>query len=294
LFQTNNFNNFFPSIYLENTFNENNSLSLSYSRTTQRPGYNELRPFEQKISETLSYIGNINLNPMFINATNLSYSYYGDKLTFITSLYWSNYEDLVQPISFETTEANNGIPKIITTVENIGSLNQYGLSVTADLQAAKWLNFMGNANFYQMEQTGIFQHTNANNEIVIKDFENSNFSADFSLLTKIKIPKLIDFQFNVINTLDSKAVYSMLKANTYVNAAINKDLCNKKASLSLSVDDVFNSRNVNRTWFEQNYTSNRIASQKYRTMILSFTYRFNQDKQQRSVDFDKKLNKVKI
>ena len=292
--QTNNFNNFFPSIYLENTFNENNSLSLSYSRTTQRPGYNELRPFEQKISETLSYIGNINLNPMFINATNLSYSYYGEKLTFITSLYWSNYEDLVQPISFETTEANNGIPKIITTVENIGSLNQYGLSVTADLQAAKWLNFMGNANFYQMEQTGIFQHTNANNEIVIKDFENSNFSADFSLLTKIKIPKLIDFQFNVINSLDSKAVYSMLKANTYVNATINKDLCNKKASLSLSVDDVFNSRNVNRTWFEQNYTSNRIASQKYRTMILSFTYRFNQDKQQRSVDFDKKSNKVKI
>ena len=61
------------SLYLENTFNENNSLSLSYTRTTQRPGYNELRPYEQKISETLSYIGNINLNPMFINSTNLTF-----------------------------------------------------------------------------------------------------------------------------------------------------------------------------------------------------------------------------
>ena len=292
--QTNNFNDFFPSVFLEYAFSDSKSTSLSYSKTTKRPNYQELRPYEQKISETTSYIGNINLEPTYIHSINFSYSYFGEKLTFIPSLFWTNYDNYIQLISFESSDNNNGIPKIVTTVENIGYLNQYGLSLTADLQAAKWLDFMGNVNLYQMDQVGIFQYTNSKNEIVVKDFESSDFSGDFSLLTKVKIPKVFDFQFNIKNSLESKAAYSTRKANTYVNAAINKDLIDNKASLSLSVDDVFNSRNLERTWYEQNYTSKRITSEKYQTIILSFTYRFNQEKQQRNVDFDKKSNKIKI
>lgn len=291
---TNNFNDFFPSVFFEYSFSDNKGTSLSYSKTTKRPNYQELRPYEQKISETTSYIGNINLEPTYINSTNFSYSYYGEKLTFIPSLFWNYYDNYIQLISFETFDNNNGIPKIVTTVENIGYLNQYGLSLTADLQAAKWLDFMGNANLYQMDQAGTFQYTNSNNEIVVKDFKSSDLNGEISLLTKIKIPKVFDFQFNIKNSLESKAAYSTRKANTYVNAAINKDLIDNRASLSLSVDDVFNSRNLERTWYEQNYTSQRMTSEKYQTIILSFTYRFNQEKQQRSVDFDKKSNKIKI
>jgi len=290
--QKNNFNDLFPSIYLEYTLSGQNSLSLSYSRTIQRPGYNELRPYKQKLSETTSYMGNINLAPVYINSTNLSYNYYGDKLTFVTSFYWNNYEDLIQPVSFETIE--NGIPKIVTTVENIGKLDMYGVTLTANLQASKWLDFMGSASLYQMDQTGIFQYTNSSNNNIIKDFGNSNFSGDFSLLTKIKIHKLFDFQFNIINQLASEGAYSKREPNTYLNAAFNKELCNNNASLSLSVDDLFNSRKINRTWLEPNYTSHRIRGEKYQTIILSFTYRFNQDKQNRSVNFNKKQNKPQL
>jgi hypothetical protein len=71
--QKKNFNDLFPSIYLEYTLTDNQTIDISYSRTVSRPGYIELLPFEQKISETLSYIGNINLDPMYINAVNLSF-----------------------------------------------------------------------------------------------------------------------------------------------------------------------------------------------------------------------------
>lgn len=242
----------------------------------------------------MSYIGNINLLPVYINSSNLSYTYYGDKLTFVSSLYWNNFNNYMQPISFETNDENSNAPKIITTIENIGSLNMYGVNLTADLQATNWLNFIGNANLYQMDQSGVFEYTNSENETITKDFKGSNFSGDFSLLTKIKIPKVFDIQFNLVNQLKSKAVYSTREANTYINLAINKDFWNNNASLGLSINDVFNSKQVNRTWYETDYTSNRIRSQKYQNIILSFTYRFNQDKQQRSVNFDKKQNKPKI
>jgi len=290
--QKNNFNDLFPSIYLEYTISDYSSLSLSYSRTIKRPGYYELRPYEQKISETTSYIGNINLTPTYFNATNFSYNYYGDKLTFVSSLFWNNYESLFQPISFETND--NGIPKIVTTIENIGKLDMYGISLTADFQASKWLDFIGSANLYQMDQTGIFEYTDTNNDNIVKDFENSGFSGDFSLLTKFTIPNVFDFQFNVINLLDSEGAYSTRRANTYVNAALKKDLFNNNASLSLSIDDVFNSRKTNRTWFEPTYNSHRTKAEKYQTIVLSFTYRFNQDKQNRRVNFNKKQNKPQL
>ncbi|MBG7630037.1 MAG: TonB-dependent receptor [Bacteroidetes bacterium] len=290
--QKNNFNDFFPSIYLEYTISDYNSLSLSYSRTIKRPGYYELRPYEQKISETTSYIGNINLTPTYFNSTNFSYNYYGNKLTFVSAIYWNNYESLFQPISYETLE--NGIPKIVTTIENIGELDMYGISLIANMQASKWLDFIGSANLYKMDQTGIFEYKDANDNNIIKDFESVGFSGDFSLLTKFTIPNVFDFQFNVINQLASEGAYSKREANTYVNAAIKKELFNNNASLSLSVDDVFNSRKTNRTWFEPNYNSHRTKAEKYQTIVLSFTYRFNQDKQNRSVNFDKKQNKPQL
>lgn len=289
-----NFNDLFPSVYLEYTLTDTKSLSLSYSRTIERPGYYELRPYEQKISETVSYIGNIKLKPTYINSTNLSYTYYGNKLIFVSSLYWNNHQDLIQPISFETSEFNNGIPKIITSVENIGKLDMYGLSITADLQASEWLNFIGSANLYEMVQSGVFHYEDANNMLISKDFEASGFSGNFSLLTKVKIPKLFEFQFNIINNLKSVGAYSTKYANTYVNAAIQRDIFNNNASISLSVDDVFNSKQINRTWFESDYISNRLSSEKYRTIILSFTYRFNQNKENRSINFDKKPTKIKL
>ncbi|RXP44841.1 TonB-dependent receptor [Lutibacter sp. HS1-25] len=293
--QKNTFNDLFPAIYAEYNLNDSNSLSLSYSRTIQRPGYNELRPFEIKISETTSYIGNINLQPVDINSSNFSYNYYGNKLTLISSLYWNNYENIIQPISFETNENSViGIPKIVTTFINVGAIDMYGLSLTANLDVTKWLDFSGSANVYEIIDTGIYKYTNDANEIIEKDFSNSDLSGNFNLLSKVKIPKVFDFQFNIINSLALTSAFSNRIGNTYATASINKDLFNNNASLSLAVDDIFNSKVRNKTWYETNYTSNRIKSQQFQTVVLSFTYRFNQDKQSKSINFDKKQKTPQI
>ncbi|MFK5958778.1 MAG: outer membrane beta-barrel family protein [Lutibacter sp.] len=285
---TKTFNDFFPSTYLEYSFSDTKALSLSYNRKIQRPGYYELQPFEQLFSETSSYIGNPNLNPIYKDAATLTYSYNGNKLTIVSSLFFNRYNDYWQDVTYETGEQINNINKIITTPVNLGKVDIYGASLTAIIKASKSLNFTASANIYNFDQTGIFKTVNEANQPISINYNQASINGFFSLLTQVKIPNLFNFQTNVKHNLISEGPVSTRKAYTYANATISKDLFKKEASISLTVDDLFLSKKTDRDRFDANYFSKSLIQNKYRTIILSFTYRFNQSKKDRKIDFDKK------
>ena len=87
--QKNEFNVVLPSVYLQYAINDLKSLSLSYSKKIGTPFYRDLQPFEQKYSETSSYIGNPALNPIYIDASSLGYNYNGNKVLFSSSLFFA-------------------------------------------------------------------------------------------------------------------------------------------------------------------------------------------------------------
>ena len=293
-FQTQNttlkkdFNDIFPSAYLEYSFSDSKALSLSYNRVIGRPGYYQLQPFEQKYSETSSYIGNPNLNPLYKDNATLTYSYYGNKLTVVTSFFFDRYNDAVLNVTYETGEQINGVNKIIKTPVNLGKVVISGISLTTILKASKQLNFTASANVYNYDQSGTFNIINDANQNINIDYNNASIDGSFGLLTQLKIPKVFNFQTNIKHNLISKGPVSTRKAYTYASATINKDLFDKEASISLTVDDIFLSNKTDRDRFDTNYFSKSLIQNKYRTIILSFTYRFNQSKKDRRIDFDKK------
>jgi hypothetical protein len=291
--QKKEFNDLFPSALFEYSFSDTQITSLSYSRKIRRPIYSELQPFEQKISEIITYIGNENLDPTYVNMTNLSYLNNMNNLTCLSSIYFNSYKNFIQIVTYETDEAINGVDKIISTPMNIGKLDQYGINLSSIIKANNWLNFTGNINLYNLDQTGIFELVTVNNETIIKDYRDSNWEGSLSLLTKIKIPDVFDFQTNITHDLESKAAFSKRKAYTYANAAISKDFANNDATLSLSIDDIFHTYKTKRQRFDVNYLSNSKISNKNRTILLSFTYRFNQNKEERIINFDKKEKEIK-
>ncbi|NEW78376.1 MAG: TonB-dependent receptor, partial [Gelidibacter sp.] len=286
--QKNNFDKIFPTVYLKYTLSDSKSLSLSYSKKMFSPSYQSLQPFEQKYSETSSYIGNPALNPIYIDASNLGYMYNGNKIMFSSSLFFNRYNDYWENVTYETGEQINGVNKIITTPVNVGKLDYYGIDVTTTYKPAKILNFTGNINLYNLDQSGIYESVNLANETIVKNYNHASFNGSFSLLTQLKIPKAFDFQINAKHFLISKGAYSTRKAYTYASAAINKDFFNKDASISLTVDDLFKSYKTDRDRFDTNYFSKSVIEDKYRTILLSFTYRFNQSKKDRRIDFEKK------
>lgn len=286
--QKNNFDKIFPTVYLKYTLSDSKSLSLSYSKKMHSPSYNQLQPFEQKYSETSFYIGNPALNPIYIDATNLGYMYNGNKIMFSSSLFFNRYNDYWENVTYETGEQINGINQIITTPVNVGKLDYYGIDITTNYKPANIINFTGNINLYNFDQSGIYETVNLANETIVKNYNHASFNGSFSLLTQLKIPKVFDFQINTKHFLISKGAYSTRKEFTYASAAINKDFFNNDASVSLTVDDIFKSNKTARDRFDTNYFSKSLIENKYRTILLSFTYRFNQSKKDRRIDFDKK------
>lgn len=286
--QKNNFDKIFPSVYLNYTLSDSKSLSLSFSKKMHSPSYYQLQPFEQKYSETSSYIGNPALNPIYIDASNLGYMYNGNKIMFSSSLFFQRFNNYWENVTYQTGEQINGVNKIITIPVNVGKVDYYGIDLSTVYKPAKILNFTGNINLYNFDQSGTFEIENLANETIVKNYNHTSFNGSFSLLTQLKIPEVFDFQINAKHFLISKGAYSTRKAYTYASAAINKDLFDKDASISLTVDDIFKSNKTDRDRFDTNYFSKSIIENKYRTILLSFTYRFNQSKKDRKIDFEKK------
>ncbi|SDW73272.1 Outer membrane receptor proteins, mostly Fe transport [Lutibacter oricola] len=287
--QNQKYDNLFPSLYLSYDLKDNKALTLSSSKSIARPDYSRIQPFEQKISETSSYIGNENLIPIYIYQNELTYSYLGDKISIFPTLFYAVYENYWQDVTYKTGEKFNGADKLISTVANIGDFKYYGLNLTFTYNPTKILSFNGNAILAQMDQTGgVFNTVNDANEAIEIDYNNSNFNSEFSLLTQVKIPKLFNFQTNVKHFSESEGAISTRKAYTYASAAITKELFNNNATISLNVDDIFLSKETNRDRYTEDFFQNTKFINKYRTIKLSFTYRFNQSKKQRKIDFDKK------
>ncbi|MDO9595569.1 MAG: outer membrane beta-barrel family protein, partial [Lutibacter sp.] len=286
--QDKKYNDIFPSATIMYNFDDAHNVTLSYSRGILRPGYYELQPFEQKFSETSSYKGNPDLNPIYTDAATLSFMYYGSKLTFSPSLMFNRFNDYMEIVTYETGEQINGVNKIITTLVNVGKVDYYGIDLSTVYKPAKILNFTGNINLYSFDQSGIYETVNLANETIVKNYNHASFNGSFSLLTQLKIPKAFDFQINAKHFLISKGAYSTRKEFTYASAAINRDFSNNDASISLTVNDIFKSNKTARDRFDTNYFSKSLIEDKYRTILLSFTYRFNQSKKDRKIDFDKK------
>jgi hypothetical protein len=290
--QTKNFDNLFPSTYLEFTINDYQNITFTYSKNINRPNYYLLQPFEQKYTETLSYIGNEQLNPVYIHMARLSYLFYSNSITLSPAIYFNKYNDYWQEVTYETGVEIDGIYQLITTPENIGYVNYYGGDITLSVYATDWLSFTAYANFYNFDQHGTFETINEANELILLDYNFASFNGSQSLTSTFKIPKIFNFQLNIENNMRSVGAYSTRKAYTYLGMAINKDFEN--SSLSLNCTDIFNSYKTNRDRYDKSYYSKSLVQNKFQTVILSYTYRFNQDKHDRKIDFDKKDVKPKF
>ena len=129
---------------------------------------------------------------------------------------------------------------------------------------------------------------------MIVDYNQKNINGTLTLSSQLKIPTIFNFQTNIIHKLISEGPVSTRHAFTYASAAITKDLFDKNATLSLTTNDIFNSNRTLRDRFDTNYFSKSNIRNKFQDVILSFTYRFNQSKKNRKIDFDKKDTKPKF
>jgi len=135
---------------------KNGTMKVAYNRRIQRPSIQFLNPNVQASNQIDISSGNPELDPEYTNNYELSYSTYikGSSLNFTS--FARNTTGSIQRVR-QTTDIEG---QILTTFENIGTENAYGLSVFANVNVGKLSLNGGGDVYYSM----LDNHIDAQNE----------------------------------------------------------------------------------------------------------------------------------
>lgn len=251
----------YPSVYLTEKFKGEQQLQLSYSRRVNRPRGWDTNPFLD-VSDPLNYRqGNPNLKPEDVHAYELSYNKFWPKVTFISTVYVRQTNDVIERI--RSLPDINGIT--ITTPQNLAKQVSTGLELIGKVDVIKAWNFTANANLYRSKINGAPQYGTT---------DNSGFSWDANLTSNVILPGNVTLQIKGDYNSSQVIAQGTRNAMYGLDAGAKYDFKNRKSSLSLNVRNILDSRGWSVT---SNNQVTLLDFKRYMTgpmASLTFSYRF--------------------
>jgi len=255
---------FFPSTSFHYTINENNGIGLSYSRSVQRPRYQSLNPFKYYITERNFNSGNPKLVPAIEDKITLTFDHKG-KLFF--ELYYQNVANSLDILVLQ----NNENSTLSSVDANMIKSYQYSFDITYfnSLNSWWWMHF-NTSSFYLANEFYALQSAP-------ETYTNNTFGQYIFLTNHFTLSKDRSFTADLTGKYISNFVFGnrYFKNQSFVNISFRKDLWNKRASLTLGVDDVFDKlkdmASTSRYYNQDNYFYTNLE---YRLFRLGFKYNF--------------------
>lgn len=279
-YNTKKYNNFFPTATFNYEFNKDNTLTLSYSRRINRPRGRFLNPFSTYSSNVNLFQGNPDLDPTFSHAIEVGYLLRANKLTLNSSVYTNLTNNSFQFIRKESGNFVDGVPVIISTPINLANEVRTGFEFNVNYSPFKWWRFNTNLNMYSVITRGDYTYVNYLNETVVQNFDNDAFTWFARLNSKVNLPYKIDWQTNIFYRGPQVTAQGKSLSMTNVSMALSKDILKDKATLAFNVNNMFNTmRRRFETYIPDVTNSNTDFQWRKRTILFSFTYRFNRKKE---------------
>ncbi|MBV8251901.1 MAG: TonB-dependent receptor [Chitinophaga sp.] len=217
----------FPTAYLTYVPNENNSLSLNYSRRIRRPDFDYLNPFVIRTSPYFYSEGNPFLKPSYIDNIELSYV---RKQQWVNSIYYSRVTDFGQELSIVDSVTN------ITrqTPLNYANTYQVGFSTYYNFNKWGWWNSATgfNVNYQHVgSKTGFIQSTDGYNGYC---YTNNDFTLNKT--------KTVFFSINYALQLPGRYQIFQISTLHMLDVSMKFLLANKKLSVTVTGEDLLNAQ----------------------------------------------------
>ena len=284
------YNNFFPSAVFSYEINDKTNTSLSYSRRIRRPRGFFLNPFPNLTSNINIFQGNPDLDPAMTHAIDLVYLQKWGKVTLSSSAYYNMTEDAFQFIrkesgQFVETEIDGEIvltPIIISTPVNLANEYRFGFEFNLNYTPYKWWKLNGNFNFFRNETAGEYSYVDFIGNTITQDLDNIAVSWTTRITSRITLPYKIDWQLNGNYRAPQSTPQGKSLGVASANTSLSKDILKDKGTIALNVSDIFNSRKrITETNIPGVINSYDEMQWRERQINLSFTYRFNRQKNER-------------
>lgn len=250
----------FPTAFVNYKLNDKNTLGLSYSRRLERPGYQDLNPFQRLLDQYTYQQGNPFLTPQFSDNIELSHNFRG---ALNTVLNYSKTTDIINTL----LKQDDAAKKTYQTKENIASRINIGLAVSWNMQLNKYWFTSVYTNVYHNKFSGVID----NQPLSV---EATAFMANAS--EQFRLNK--GWGLEVSGFYRSKSIDDALivaEPMGVVSFGVSKQVLKNMGSIKLNVSDPFYIQrfkgstkfaNIN-TQIESRWDNRRVG--------LSFTWRFS-------------------
>ncbi|MEP3389493.1 MAG: TonB-dependent receptor [Reichenbachiella sp.] len=246
----------FPSLFINKTINDDNSWVLSYSRRVTRPTFNEIAPFVIFLDPTTFWTGNESLLPSITNNFKAEYRW---KSTLFTVQY-SRDEDAI--VGFQPRLADNGRTQLMSA-ENMKYRDNYSASVTVPITVTDWWEM-------QYTVTGIYSVSET--EQLDTPVSIEAFNVRFNGSNTFKLPK--NFNVEVSAYLGTPSYFGISKYQSYaiVNFGVEKNLKDDQGSFKFSVTDAFSGRDFKGETYVPEENINLRNRFRFENQVFNLTY----------------------
>ncbi|WP_178985065.1 outer membrane beta-barrel family protein [Winogradskyella helgolandensis] len=244
------------------------SITLGFNRRINRPRGRYINPFPSRSSRTNVWQGNPNLEPAFSSTFDLGYLKRWEKITLTSSIYYQHETDSFERVQENTgQQTTDGIDIIRTIPINLSTNKRTGAELGLMYTPEKWLRLSSSFNFFQFETDGDFNGVDYSTK-------NTSWFARFS--SKVTLPLAIDWQTSAFYRGPQEDAQSETEGIFSLDLALSKEILNNKATLSLNVRDLLNSRKYQSVTTTDFFRRDGEFQWRQRQVNLSFIYRFNQ------------------
>ncbi|HHH53807.1 MAG TPA: TonB-dependent receptor [Bacteroidetes bacterium] len=268
----NNYFKLFPTVHLGYDIADNKNISLSYSKRVNRPDPDELNPNPEYSDPRNAEAGNPNLKPEQIHSVELGYRYSHKKYSINSSLYYRYKYD-----AFTGIFTNIGDSIVLYSATNLNTRQSGGIEATLSGRILKkhTYNITGDVYYTTIDATNLGYSNN-----------KSSISGNIKAYSLIKLFKSSFLQLNGYYYFPSITPQGNRSDFYYFNLGFKQNLFKNKASLTLTVTDVFHTYKIKYNIQSAELNQTTTIQRRYPVVYVGFIWRFNNYKDKEKIDFD--------
>ena len=255
----------FPSAFLTYNIDDKNALQVSYSRRIQRPRFWYLNPFLTLADDRNVFAGNPKLLPEYTDSYEIGYIRYLDKGSFSGNLFYKLTTDVITRVR---TFSQDGTT--LSFPVNLSEEVSYGLDLSANYDATKWLRLDANITAFNYNQSA----------------DGGQYGIDASDVSwfgrvgaRVKFWKNASLQTRFNYRAPRENIQGLRKAVYVMDMGLSKDFLDNNLTVTISSRDLLNSRkrlyiiDLPPDYFAEGEGQWRAAG-----VMLNLSYRVNQKK----------------
>ena len=212
----------FPSAAVTWNINTKHALNLTFSRRIDRPTYQDLNPFENKLDELTYEKGNAFLRPQYTNSVELTHTFLS---TINTTVGYSYVKDYATQVTDTTGNAT------FIQQKNLATQQIISFSIGSSLPIKKWWN--GYANIWYNYQ--LFEGTIGTHDLSLNIPSYGAYVQQTFTLGK-------DYTAEISSYFNGPSVWGATwktKPQGGVDIGLQKQIFQKKATIKVSATDIF-------------------------------------------------------